>query len=78
MTAGLYFSVYAGLTFLFRNNIMTESGDATKEDAPVACWIACCLVRRATKASFEEKHRAMTAPDILEVIGKTFHDLTQE
>ena len=42
---------------------------ASQEDWPVACWAACCAVRRATRAAFAEQRRAMTAPDVLRHLG---------
>lgn len=35
----------------------------------LACWFACALTKRATRAAFEKRRRSMTAPDILEEIG---------
>jgi ATP-dependent NAD(P)H-hydrate dehydratase len=64
-------------TFLAWNSIMTKSGTASRLDAPLACWMACCLIKRSTKEAFQQHHRAMTAPDVLRVIGPTFSKMTQ-
>jgi ATP-dependent NAD(P)H-hydrate dehydratase len=37
----------------------------------LACWTACCVVKRATRQAFELKRRSMTAPDVLAHIGAT-------
>ena len=40
-----------------------------------ACEAACTLVRRACKAAFEKRKRAMVAPDVLEEVGPAFEEL---
>jgi NAD(P)H-hydrate repair Nnr-like enzyme with NAD(P)H-hydrate dehydratase domain len=35
----------------------------------VPCWLACCIVKRATKVAYDKKRRAMTAPNVLNEIG---------
>jgi ATP-dependent NAD(P)H-hydrate dehydratase len=35
----------------------------------VPCWVACCIVKRATKVAYDKKRRAMTAPNVLNEIG---------
>jgi ATP-dependent NAD(P)H-hydrate dehydratase len=62
-------------TFLAWNNIMSESGKSSRDDVPLACWMACCLIKQSTRESFEQYHRAMMAPDILRVIGPTFQKM---
>lgn len=42
----------------------------------LAAWTACCFVKRATKRAFQEKRRAMTAPDILAVLGVVIDEMT--
>jgi ATP-dependent NAD(P)H-hydrate dehydratase len=37
----------------------------------LACWTACCVVKRATRQAYELKRRSMTAPDVLAHIGAT-------
>ena len=64
-------------TFLAWNNIMTKSGRSSRHDVPLACWMACCLIKRSTREAFEQYHRAMTAPDILPLIGPTFQIMTK-
>lgn len=49
-----------------------------REDLLLACWSACCVTKRATKAAYRKKKRAMTAPDVLEEIGQAVDDMTGE
>jgi ATP-dependent NAD(P)H-hydrate dehydratase len=46
-------------------------------DLPLACWTACCLVKKATERAFNLKQRAMSASDILDQLGGTMHDMTK-
>merc|ERR1711957_1028206 len=46
-----------------------DDDDDRIDDLVLACWMACCVTKRATKLAFEKKKRSMTAPDILEEIG---------
>jgi len=64
-------------TFLAWNNILTKTGSASRHDAPFACWMACCLVKRSTNEAFQKHYRAMTATDILPYIGPTFQKMKQ-
>jgi ATP-dependent NAD(P)H-hydrate dehydratase len=54
----------------------TTTTTTTPAHLSLACWTACCFVKRATKRAFEQHHRAMTAPDILKELGPTIHDMT--
>ncbi len=56
--------------------ILKERNIAFVEDLPLACWTACCFVRRSTKYAFEKHRRSMTAPDILNELGKAIDDMT--
>eukprot|EP00550_Attheya_septentrionalis_P009725 CAMPEP_0198282838 /NCGR_PEP_ID=MMETSP1449-20131203/2586_1 /TAXON_ID=420275 /ORGANISM="Attheya septentrionalis, Strain CCMP2084" /LENGTH=355 /DNA_ID=CAMNT_0043979253 /DNA_START=328 /DNA_END=1395 /DNA_ORIENTATION=+ len=42
----------------------------------LACWSACCVVKRATNYAFQEKRRSMTAPDVLDTVGKAMDNMT--
>jgi len=61
-------------TFTAWNRILSEShnneGDDRIDNLVLACWMACCVTKRATKVAFEKRKRSMTAPDILEEIGR--------
>ena len=48
-----------------------------KESLSMACWTACCIVKKATKMAFEEKRRSMTAPDVLKQLGPAMIDMTE-
>lgn len=65
-------------TFLAWNNILSKSGNESRRYAPLACWMACCLIKRSTKEAFQQHHRAMTAPDVLNVLGPTFQKMIQK
>jgi ATP-dependent NAD(P)H-hydrate dehydratase len=47
-------------------------------DLPLACWTACCLVKKATERAFNLKQRAMSASDILDQLGGTMQDMTKK
>jgi ATP-dependent NAD(P)H-hydrate dehydratase len=47
-------------------------------DQPLACWTACCIVKRATQRAFDVKKRAMSAQDILNHLGPTMGDMIGE
>jgi ATP-dependent NAD(P)H-hydrate dehydratase len=49
--------------------ILKERNVATEADLPLACWTACCFIKRATKRAFDSKRRSMTAPDVLDELG---------
>jgi ATP-dependent NAD(P)H-hydrate dehydratase len=46
-------------------------------DLPLACWTACCVVKRATKRAFDIKLRSMSAQDVLDHLGPTMEDMLQ-
>jgi len=56
--------------------ILMERGDASASDLPLSCWTACCFVKRATKRAFNDKRRAMTAPDVLDALGASIDTMT--
>jgi ATP-dependent NAD(P)H-hydrate dehydratase len=41
-------------------------------NVPLTCYMACCLIKRATKNAFDMKRRAMSAQDIIDQIGITY------
>jgi len=41
----------------------------------VPCWLACCIVKRATKVAYDKKRRAMTAPNVLNEIGTVVDEI---
>jgi ATP-dependent NAD(P)H-hydrate dehydratase len=47
-------------------------------DLPLACWTACCIVKRATQRAFDVKKRAMSAQDIMDHLGPTMGDMIGE
>ncbi|GKY99702.1 hypothetical protein MPSEU_000924200 [Mayamaea pseudoterrestris] len=56
-----------------------QEGTTCRENHDVlVAWTACCFVKRATKRAFEEKRRAMTAPDILSVLGSVIDEMTSD
>lgn len=63
-------------TLVAWNRILTERGEASKADSPLACWMATIVVKRSTHVAFHEYYRSTTAPDILGKIGVTFHGMT--
>lgn len=63
-------------TLVAWNQILTEDGTASKEDLPLACWTACCFVKRSTKKAYDKHRRSMTAPDILQELGPTIDEMT--
>ncbi len=63
-------------TLVAWNNILSSRGKASIDDVPLACWTACCFVKRATKKAFDIHRRSMTAPDILEELGPTIDKMT--
>jgi ATP-dependent NAD(P)H-hydrate dehydratase len=56
--------------------ILKEQGKVEDEDLSLACWTACCFVKRATKRAFQAKKRAMTAPDVLNELGPAIDEMT--
>lgn len=65
-------------TLVAWNDILSERGVADDDDLSLACWTACCFVKRGTKAAYQAKRRSMTAPDVLEVIGETIDSMTRD
>ena len=63
-------------TFLAWNEILSEQGCST--DRLLSCWSACCVTKKATKLAFERHRRSMTAPDVINLLGETFEDMTNE
>merc|ERR1719223_40733 len=70
-------------TFVAWNSILYGANAASADDEDeergdflLSCWSACCVTKRATRAAFEKKRRAMTAPDVLEEIGPVLDDMT--
>lgn len=55
--------------------ILVEQDKASAADLPLACWTACCLVKRATKRAFRAKRRAMSATDVLDELGATMDEM---
>lgn len=65
---------------LKQNNNNTETynnnnTDRAVVDLPLACWTACCLVKRATKRAFGIHRRAMGATHVLEQLGPTLQEM---
>jgi len=69
-------------TFVAWNRILAvtsknsnESSEKRINDLVLACWMGCCVTKRATRLAFIKKKRSMTAPDILEEIGPVIDDI---
>lgn len=62
-------------TVLAWNRVLMTEGVATSLDVPLACWLACSIVKRSTHVAYHDHHRAMTAPDVLHALGPTFHTM---
>jgi ATP-dependent NAD(P)H-hydrate dehydratase len=58
------------------NEARHSSSGCFQVNIPLACWTACCIVRRATQRAFDVKKRAMSAQDILDHLGPTMEDMT--
>ena len=65
-------------TLVAWNNILSSRGKTSIDDVPLACWAACCFVKRATKKAFDIHRRSMTAPDILEELGPIIDEMTSD
>lgn len=63
-------------TLVAWNHILTGRGKASVDDLPLACWTACCFVKRSTKKAFDAHGRSMTAPDILLELGPAVDEMT--
>jgi ATP-dependent NAD(P)H-hydrate dehydratase len=44
-------------------------------DSRMACWTACCVVRRATRYAYVRHGRSMTGPDVLAELGSSVRSL---
>ena len=62
-----------------------EAGVATSDEqecernaAIHACILASVVTRRAAELAFREKGRSMTAPDVIEHLGRAFVDIHPE
>jgi hypothetical protein len=55
----------------------TQVSGIAEVDLPLACWMACCVVKRATKRAFDIKLRSMRARDVLDHLGPTMEDMIQ-
>jgi ATP-dependent NAD(P)H-hydrate dehydratase len=66
-------------TLVAWNGILAQQQgtNTSSEDLPLACWTACCFVKRATHRAFEEHRRSMTAPDVLAALGPTVNEMTE-
>ena len=52
-----------------------DNGSNSENSIGLACYAACCLVKRATKKAYDTKHRAMRAQDVIDEIGPTFQEM---
>lgn len=69
---------FAAWNQILHNDQNLNKGDDDKivDDLVLACWMACCVTKRATRLAFMKKKRSMTAPDILEEIGLVVDTIT--
>lgn len=58
--------------------ILKSRGEADDDDVPLACWTACCFVKRATLLSFDVHERSMTAMNVLDELGPTVVRMTSK
>jgi ATP-dependent NAD(P)H-hydrate dehydratase len=63
-------------TMVAWNKILTDRNEASFDDIPLACWTACCFVKRSTKKAFDVHRRSMTAPDKLQELVPTIDEMT--
>ena len=63
-------------TVIAWNNILTTRGVASSKDLSLACWAACCFVKRSTNRAYHQHRRSMTAPDVLAALGPTIDEMT--
>jgi ATP-dependent NAD(P)H-hydrate dehydratase len=75
--AGTCGTLLAWNRILSSRNVASSSSLSSSgtEDVPLACWTACCFVKRSTKRAFDVHRRSMTAPDILHELGPTIDDM---
>lgn len=64
-----------GTMVAWQSILHDDDDDDNSVDLPLACWTACCIVKRATKRAFDAKRRAMSATDILDLLGATMEDM---
>ena len=60
-------------SFLKKDHLIGDTIQATP--TVWAAYAACVLARRAANAAFQEKRRAMLAPDVLNKVGDTFESM---
>lgn len=63
-------------TFVAWNRILRDQNtglDTT--NLLLSCWMAACIVKRATRAAFGKRKRSMTAPDVLEEMGSVVDEV---
>lgn len=65
-------------TLLAWNRILTQRHETSPQNVPLACWTACCFVKRAAKRAFDIHRRSMTAPDVLDALGPAIDDMTKK
>ena len=58
--------------------ILLDRGKTFETDLPLACWTACCFVRRGTRNAYRVHRRSMTAPDVLEELGKAIDSMADQ
>ena len=56
--------------------ILDERG--LQSDLGLSSWAACCFVKQATRRAFQEKGRAMTAPDVLRHLGPSIRHMLRD
>lgn len=65
-------------TLIAWNLLLTKQGRSSPDNLPLSCWMACSFVKRSTHVAFQEHQRAMTAPDVLNVLGPTMRKMTSQ
>jgi ATP-dependent NAD(P)H-hydrate dehydratase len=58
-------------------SVLDKQVVAFEPDLPLACWAACCFVKRGTKKAYQAHRRSMTAPDVLAELGASIDCMTQ-
>ena len=58
--------------------LIQQGGKACESDLPLACWTACCFVKRSTRIAFQSHGRSMTAPDVLAELGPTMNSMLED
>ena len=70
--------VLAGTTATFaawQHILQKRETNETAESWTSSAWTACHLVKRATYKAWQAKKRAMTAPDVLSYIGRSYEEM---